>query len=79
MSTLDIHDPMATFAEVVERVRRGEEITIADQGKPLAMVVPVKNGEGSRKRVRGMWKGKVWMADDFTAPLPEDELREWEK
>jgi len=26
-----------------------------------------------------MFKGQVWMADDFNASLSEEELREWER
>jgi prevent-host-death family protein len=79
MTTLDLHDPANTLARIVERVRGGEEIIIAEEGTPLAKIIPVAPERSSRENVLGMWKDKVWIAEDFTAPLPEDELREWEK
>ncbi len=34
-----------------------------------------KPAEISRKNAFGIWKGQVWMADDFNAPL--DDLQEY--
>lgn len=64
-----------TFA--LEKMRQGEEITIADHGNPIARVVPFDSL--ASKRGRGLFKGQIWIAEDFNAPLPEDELSEWEK
>jgi len=33
------------------------------------------NNKTPRSELRGKWKGKVWMADDFNAPL--EEMREY--
>jgi prevent-host-death family protein len=50
---------------VVERAARGEEIVITKRGEPMAKLVAYKPGG---------WEGKVWIADDFNDPLPEDIL-----
>lgn len=55
----------------------GEEITIAEAGQPVAMIIPATRQ--ARQRAFGMFKGQVWMSDDFNAPLSEEELREWER
>jgi prevent-host-death family protein len=59
---------------VLDQVRRGEEVTIADHGHAIAKVVPVEPEE----RVFGAFKGRVVIADDFDAPLPPDVLAEFE-
>jgi predicted DNA-binding antitoxin AbrB/MazE fold protein len=46
----------------------------------ITFVEPVKSAdEPPQKRplaeLKGIWKGKIWMSDDFDAPL--DELREY--
>jgi antitoxin (DNA-binding transcriptional repressor) of toxin-antitoxin stability system len=64
------------MADALDRVRHGEEVTIADHGQPIARIVPV-TGRGNG-RVFGEFAGKVHLSDDFTAPLSETELAEWE-
>jgi antitoxin (DNA-binding transcriptional repressor) of toxin-antitoxin stability system len=63
------------MSDALDRVRRGEEVTISDHGQAIAKLVPV----GSTERVFGDFQGKIHMSDDFTAPLTEAELAEWEK
>ena len=54
----------------VDRAADGEEIVIAKAGKPRARLVPVPTAHKPRRPGGG--KGKVWVADDFDAPLPPD-------
>lgn len=38
----------------------------------ITFIKPVKNeGKIPLSELRGKWKGKVWMADDFNEPLEE--------
>ena len=73
---VDCHDVASRFADLLARVRSGEEITIADAGRPIAKLVPVA---GPRRPEFGALKGMMEIGDDFNDPLPEEELREWEK
>jgi prevent-host-death family protein len=70
MEIVNMHEAKTQFSKLVEAVGLGAEIMIAKAGKPAAMLVPVP----SRNRVRtpGAMKGKIRIADDFDAPLPED-------
>lgn len=43
---------------------------------PKARLVSVAKSKG--KRVPGGWKGKVWIAEDFDDPLPDDILDAFE-
>jgi len=40
-------------------------------GKPVARLAPL---EQRRPRRPGLLKGKIWVAKDFNAPLPDDLL-----
>jgi antitoxin (DNA-binding transcriptional repressor) of toxin-antitoxin stability system len=72
---LDIQDLGHSMTDALEKVRRGEEVTIADQGRAIAKLVPVEPEE----RVFGAFKGRVVVADDFDAPLPPELLAKFEK
>jgi antitoxin (DNA-binding transcriptional repressor) of toxin-antitoxin stability system len=64
-----------SMTDAVAKVRRGEEVTITDNGHAVAKLVAVEPEE----RVFNAFKGRVVVADDFDAPLPPDILAEFEK
>jgi antitoxin (DNA-binding transcriptional repressor) of toxin-antitoxin stability system len=62
-------------SSLVERTAKGEEIVIAKNeknGEPMAKLVRYESTKG--RRVPGCGKGKIWIADDFDGPLPDDIL-----
>ncbi|HYD69997.1 type II toxin-antitoxin system prevent-host-death family antitoxin [Azospirillum sp.] len=61
---------------LLEQVSRGEEVTIADDGKPVARLVPVATPIADR--TPGIAKGEFALTEAFFDPLPEDELKAWE-
>jgi len=68
---VNLYDAKTQLSRLVDRAADGEEIIIAKSGKPRARLVPLA------KKVRrrpGIWKGKIWVAKDFDAPLPPDIL-----
>jgi len=70
MAQVNVHDAKTQLSKLLARVAAGEEIIIARAGKPVAKLVPVE--QKKKRRVPGMDKGKVWIADDFDAPLPPE-------
>lgn len=74
---VNIHEAKTHLSRLLARVREGEEITIAKAGKPIARLVPV--GERPVQRLPGSARGKVTIAPDFDAPLPESALAEFER
>lgn len=70
MQTVNIHEAKTQFSKLIEAVTQGEEILIARAGKPAAMLVPVHGQRPVRKP--GSMKGKIQIAADFDAPLPDD-------
>ncbi|HEX3345001.1 MAG TPA: type II toxin-antitoxin system Phd/YefM family antitoxin [Polyangiaceae bacterium] len=69
-ATKSLYEAKTHLSELVDRASRGEEIVIAKNGIPMAKLVPL--AKTTAKRKPGGWTGKVWIADDFDAPLPED-------
>ena len=65
---VDIRDVAPPLAELLERVRRGEEILIADAGRAIARIIPAD----PPARVFGAYKGRVTIADDFDDALPPE-------
>lgn len=77
MTTIvNMHEAKTHFSKLIERVRRGEEIIVAKAGKPVAKLLPI--AQGAQVRVPGSARGKLTMADDFEAPLPDDILGSFE-
>lgn len=76
MSTFSIHEAKTHLSRLLNRAATGEEIVIARAGKPVARLVPVEPIAG--QRTPGLDAGKLWVADDFDAPLPEETLRDFE-
>jgi prevent-host-death family protein len=76
MVSVNMHEAKTQLSRLVERAAGGEEIVIAKAGKPMVRLVPVE--QPAKRRLPGMLKGQIWMAEDFDAPLPEDLLRLFE-
>lgn len=73
---LNLYEAKTHLSELVERAAAGEEIVIAKAGRPKARLVPLEKAE--KPRTPGVWKGRLWISDDFDAPLPEGILRSFE-
>lgn len=72
MPTVNIFEAKTQLSKLIEMAERGEDVVIARAGKP---VVRITRLEPAKKSIRfGGLKGKIWIADDFDAPLPEDFL-----
>jgi prevent-host-death family protein len=76
MTTVNIHDAKTQFSKLLQRVLAGEEIVIAKAGAPIARLVPYE--QKPTHRIPGSAKGKIWIARDFNAPLPNDLLDAFE-
>jgi len=72
MDTVNIHEAKTQLSRLIERVCAGEEIIIARGGKPVARLAPLLRI--AKPRTPGLLKGKIWVAKDFNAPLPDDLL-----
>ena len=67
---INLYDAKTHLSELVDRASAGEEVIIAKAGKPMARLVPL----AVRERTPGRGKGKIRIAHDFDAYLPDDFL-----
>jgi prevent-host-death family protein len=65
-----MHEAKTKLSQLVERAQAGEDIVIARNGTPVARLVPIV-ASSSMESVRGAWRGRVRIADDFDV-LPDD-------
>ncbi len=63
MQIFNIHEAKTNLSKLIERTAKGEEVIIAKAGKPVAKLSSYK--EKLKPRKLGLWKGKVWVSDDF--------------
>lgn len=74
---INIYEAKTTFSKLVKKAIAGEEIIIARSGKPVAKLVPFQKPR--LDRIPGSAKGRIFIAQDFDAPLPEDLLKGFNK
>ena len=61
------------FEELLARVIGGEsEVIIAEEGTPVARLLPANHAANGKPRVPGSAAGQFVVPDDFNAPLPDD-------
>lgn len=63
MQIINIHQAKTNLSKLIEKTQKGEDVIIAKAGKPVAKLTAYK--EKLKPRKFGLWKGKVWMADNF--------------
>lgn len=74
--TVNVHEAKTHLSRLLARVAAGEEIIIARDGKPVARLVPLDRL--AHERVPGRERGRIQIAEDFDAPLPEELLHAFE-
>lgn len=75
VKTYNVHEAKTNFSRILARVQAGEEVTIARAGQPIARIVPLRT---ARLRTPDLEKARIWVADDFDAPLPDKLLDAFE-
>lgn len=69
-----IEDAKANLLELCQRVRRGEDIVLTQDGHPVGRLAPVESKTGpAGKRPLGLYRGKVVVHETFNDPLPDIE------
>lgn len=76
MATVNIHDAKTHLSRLLERVQRGEEITLAKAGVPIAKLVPLSV---PKRKLGFLVATGVIDSTELQAPLDGDELAAWER
>jgi prevent-host-death family protein len=74
MSTVTIEEAQTKLLDLIRTLQPHEEVIITENNQPVARLLPV---EGRVPRLPGIAQGKV--TDAFFEPLPEEELKAWER
>ena len=77
MNTIRLEELQQNTDALLERVEAGENLVVTRDGRPVAewrSIAPV--GEGPRPF--GLCAGEFSVPGDFDAPLPDDNLRDFE-
>ncbi|WP_420596816.1 type II toxin-antitoxin system Phd/YefM family antitoxin [Deinococcus sp.] len=72
MKTVDIHEAVAQFSDLVDAASRGEEIVLIRDGEPLAKLVGLPQGE------RPLGFHPIEFRSDLAAPTDDDVLGDFE-
>jgi len=75
MQSVNIYDAKTRLSQLVDKAAAGEDVVVSRNGKPLVRITAlvVEN----RPIKFGVLRGKVKIAPDFDAPLPNDVLAEF--
>jgi prevent-host-death family protein len=74
--TVNIYEAKTRLSQLVDKAASGEDVVVSRNGKPLVRITRL---EPPRSRIRfGILKGKIRIARDFDAPLPDDALAGFE-
>jgi prevent-host-death family protein len=77
LKIVNIHEVRTHLSRIIEAVANNHEIVIiAKAGKPMARLIPI--GPERPERRFGILEGKIWIAEDFDGPLPDDLLKTFE-
>ena len=69
MTQVNVYEAKTRLSQLLDQAAAGEDVVIARNGRPVARLVPVT--PAPKRRQRGVWKGKGWIADDFDE-TPQD-------
>ncbi|EKE15443.1 MAG: prevent-host-death family protein [uncultured bacterium] len=67
----NIHDAKSNLSNLIANALAGHDVIIAKAGKPIIKLV--KFNPEKKQRIPGLFKGKMWMADDFNNESEEIE------
>lgn len=71
MRKVNLHFAKTHLSRLVDEALGGEEVVIARDGTALVKLTPVE--ASGKQRVLGKDQGKIVIAEDFDAPMPEIE------
>jgi prevent-host-death family protein len=76
LSAINIYDAKTQLSKLVEQAAAGKDVVIARGGKPVARLTRLDLPK--RKLKFGVLKGKVKVAADFDAALPDEVIAQFE-
>jgi len=76
MLVINIYEAKTQLSKLIEQAASGKDVVIARGGKPVARLTRL---DAPKRKLRfGLLKGKIKIAVDFDAALPEEIIAEFE-
>lgn len=75
MQQVEISKAQLNLSDLVDSALQGEIVLITTHERQQVRLVPLGKSKPSKARHFGSAKGKIWMAEDFDAPL--EDFREY--
>lgn len=76
MEAVNIYEAKTRLSQLVDIAASGQDVVVSRNGKPLVRITRL---DSPKRRIRfGVLKGKVIVADDFDAPMPDEILAGFE-
>lgn len=72
-----VHHAKTHLSRLLQKVERGEEITVCRGKLPVAKIVPSGPGRRARPKVGQATSPSFEMPEDAFAPLNQEELKAW--
>jgi prevent-host-death family protein len=72
MYEVSVYEAKTHLSKLLDRAASGEDVVITRNGRPVARLVPAQRRNTPRKL--GALSGKIRIARDFDAPLPNELL-----
>lgn len=76
MGSVNIYEAKTQLSKLIDRAANGEDVVIARNGRPVARLTALAEAKPAIRF--GVLKGKISIADDFDAPLPDEVLAAFE-
>ena len=73
---VNVTEAKAQLSRLLDEAQAGERIVIGRAGRPVAVLSAYENDP--EPRTLGGWEDRVWIAEDFDDPLPEELQRSFE-
>lgn len=77
MIQANIHEAKTQLSKLIEKALAGERVVIAKHNKPVVEIKSINHTQevkNSRKKLLGLYKGKIKLTKKFFEPLPDDLL-----
>lgn len=76
MEAVNIYEAKTRLSQLVDIAASGQDVVVSRNGKPLVRITRL---DSPKRRIKfGLLKGKVIVADDFDAPMPDEILAGFE-
>lgn len=74
---VDITDPAATLASVVDKARLGEEVVLTEGGAPVARIVSLPSRRTGSRPPPGLYADRIKVGPKMFEPTDEEILKDF--